>query len=82
MKHYAELDISVKEIATCIVDEAGKIRRELKAPSRPEHSVRVPRHPAWRLERIGLQAEFVAMAVQRPGGGRIAGGCRLVYRGV
>ena len=31
MKHYAGLDVSVKETSICIVDETGKICRELTA---------------------------------------------------
>jgi transposase len=30
MKHCAGLDVSVKETAICIVDETGKVVRELK----------------------------------------------------
>ena len=56
MKHYAGLDVSVKETAVCIVDEAGKILRELKVPSHPEDLVDVLKDPAWRLDRIGLEA--------------------------
>jgi transposase len=56
MKHYAGLDVSVKETAVCIVDEAGKILRELKVPSHPEDLVVALSDPAWRLERIGLEA--------------------------
>jgi transposase len=29
MKHYAGLDVSVKETSICIVDEAGRICREI-----------------------------------------------------
>ncbi len=36
MKHYAGLDVSVKETSICIVDETGKICRELKVTSHPE----------------------------------------------
>jgi hypothetical protein len=36
MKHYAGLDVSVKETSVCIVDETGKVCRELKVPSHPE----------------------------------------------
>ena len=36
MKHYAGLDVSVKETSICIVDEAGRIRREMKVVSHPE----------------------------------------------
>ena len=33
MKHYAGLDVSVKETSICIVDEAGRICREMKVVS-------------------------------------------------
>ena len=36
MKHYAGLDVSVKETSICIVEEAGRIRREMKVVSHPE----------------------------------------------
>jgi hypothetical protein len=56
MKHYAGLDVSVKETSICIVDEAGKICRELKVPSHPEDLLRVLLDQAWNLERVGLEA--------------------------
>jgi transposase len=56
MKHYAGLDVSVKETSVCIVDETGKIVRETKVASHPEDVVRVLNDPAWRLERVGLEA--------------------------
>lgn len=40
----------------CIVDETGKICREVKVASYPEDLVRVLQDPAWKLERIGLEA--------------------------
>ena len=39
MKYYAGLDVSVKETSVCIVDEAGKICREVKVASHPEDLV-------------------------------------------
>src|SRR3982074_2694466 len=33
MKHYAGLDVSIKETAICIVEEAGRICREMKVVS-------------------------------------------------
>ena len=36
MKHYAGLDVSVKETAICIIDETGRICRETKVVSHPE----------------------------------------------
>jgi transposase len=56
MKHYAGLDVSVKETSVCIVGETGKIVRELKVPSHPEDLVDVLKDAAWRLKRIGLEA--------------------------
>lgn len=56
MKHYAGLDVSVKETSVCIVDETGAICREIKVPSHPEDLVQALKNPAWRLVRIGLEA--------------------------
>ena len=56
MKHYAGLDVSVKETSVCIMDEAGTVCREVKVPSHPQDLVRVLKDPAWRIERIGLEA--------------------------
>ncbi len=49
MKHYAGLDVSLKETSICILDEAGKIA------SHPEDLLRTLQDPAWHLERIGLR---------------------------
>jgi hypothetical protein len=35
MDHFAELDVSVKGTGVCIVDEVGKIVREVKVASEP-----------------------------------------------
>ena len=56
MKHYAGLDVSVKETSVCIVDETGAICHEIKVTSHPEDLVQVLRNSAWRLVRIGLEA--------------------------
>src|SRR5580704_15037430 len=56
MKHHAGLDVSAKETSVCIVDETGKICREVEVASYPEDLVRVLQDPAWKLERIGLEA--------------------------
>jgi transposase len=56
MKHYAGLDVSIKETSICIVDEAGKICREVKAPSHPDDLAGLLKDPAWQLVRIGLEA--------------------------
>ena len=36
MDHFAGLDVSVKDTSVCIVDEVGKIVRELKVASEPD----------------------------------------------
>jgi transposase len=56
MKHYAGLDVSVKETAICIVNETGKVCREIKVTSHPEDLVQALKNPEWQLGRIGLEA--------------------------
>jgi transposase len=56
MKHYAGLDVSVKETSVCIIDEAGKTIREVKVASEPEAIVSVLVDEALTIERIGLEA--------------------------
>jgi transposase len=56
MEHSAGLDVSVKETSVCIVDEAGKIVREVKVASEPEALLAVLTNPAYRFKRIGLEA--------------------------
>jgi transposase len=56
MKHYAGLDVSVKETSVCIVDETGAVCCEMKVPSHPEDLARTLKNSAWRLVRIGLEA--------------------------
>ena len=56
MKHYVELDVSVKETSVCIVDDAGVVCREMKIPSHPQDLVQALQDPAWRLVRVGLEA--------------------------
>ena len=56
MKHYAGLDVSVKETSVCIVDETGAICREIKVVSHPEDLLQLLQDPAWHLERVGLEA--------------------------
>jgi transposase len=56
MKHYAGVDLSIKETSICIVDETGKVCREAKVVSHPEDLIQELKDPAWRLERVGLEA--------------------------
>src|SRR5476651_2047236 len=56
MEHFAGLDVSVKETSVCIVDDTGRIVRELKVASEPEALLPVLTNPAYRFKRIGLEA--------------------------
>ncbi|MBA8881010.1 hypothetical protein FHW16_004745 [Phyllobacterium myrsinacearum] len=56
MNHYVGLDVSVKETSLCIVDETGKICREVKVVSHPDDLIEILKDPAWHLVRIGLEA--------------------------
>jgi hypothetical protein len=56
MDYFAGLDVSVKETSVCIVDDTGKIVREVKVVSEPEALLAVLKNPAYRFERIGLEA--------------------------
>ena len=56
MDHFAGLDVSVKETSVCIVDDTGKIVREVKVASEPKALLAVLKNPAYRFKRIGLEA--------------------------
>ncbi len=56
MEHFAGMDVSVKETSVCIVDETGKIVREVKVASEPEALLPVLTNPLYRFKRIGLEA--------------------------
>src|SRR5215831_11027530 len=56
MDHFAGLDVSVKDASVCIVDDTGKIAREVKVASEPDALLAVLKNPAYRFKRIGLEA--------------------------
>jgi transposase len=56
MDHFAGLDVSVKETSVCIVDDTGRVVREVKVPSEPEALLQVLSNPAYHFKRIGLEA--------------------------
>ncbi len=51
MDHFAGLDVSVKETSVCIVDDTGKIVREVKVESEPEALLAVLKNPAYHFKR-------------------------------
>jgi len=56
MEHFAGLDVSVKDTSVCIVDDTGKIVREVKVVSEPDALLAVLKNPAYHCKRIGLEA--------------------------
>ena len=56
MDHFAGLDVSVKETSICIVDDTGRIVREVKVASEPEDLLQILSNPAYHFKRIGLEA--------------------------
>src|SRR6187399_2587472 len=56
MDHFAGLNVSVKETSICIVDDTGRIVREVKAASEPQALLKVLGNPTYRFKRIGLEA--------------------------
>jgi transposase len=56
MDYFAGLDVSVKDTSICIVDDAGKIVREVKVASEPQALFAVLKNPDYRFKRIGLEA--------------------------
>ena len=56
MEHFAGLDVSVNETSVCIVDETGKIVREVKVASEPDALLTLLKNRAYHFKRIGLEA--------------------------
>jgi hypothetical protein len=56
MKHFAGLDVSVKETSICIVNDTGRIVPEVKVVSEPDALLKVLGNPAYRFERMELEA--------------------------
>jgi hypothetical protein len=56
MDHFAGLDVSVKETSVCIVDDTGRIVREVRVASEPGALLSVLRNLAYHFKRIGLEA--------------------------
>jgi hypothetical protein len=56
MKHYAGIDVSLNSSSVCVVDESGKIVRELKVASEPVALIHCLKSLGVRVERIALEA--------------------------
>ena len=53
---YAGLDVSLEETAICVVDETGKVIRELQTASEPEALAKTMAATGLSFERVGLEA--------------------------
>ena len=56
MDSFAGLDVSVKDTSVCIVDDTGKIVREVKVASEPAALLAVLKNPIYHFKRIRLEA--------------------------
>jgi len=56
MYYFAGPDVSVKDTSVCIVDDTGKIIREVKVASEPDALVTVLTNRSYHFKRIGLEA--------------------------
>jgi transposase len=52
MDHFAGLKVSVKDTSVCVVDDTGKIVREVKVASEPEALLAVLKNPAYHFKRV------------------------------
>ena len=57
MEHYVGMDVSLKLTAICIVDGAGKIKREGVVASNPEAIAAFVKSHAPHVARVGLETE-------------------------
>src|SRR6201987_1981301 len=56
MDYFAGLDASVKEPSGCILEDAGRIVKEVKVASEPQALLKVLGNPTYHFKRIGLEA--------------------------
>ena len=56
MTHYAGLDVSMNTTFICIVDEKGKIVKELESASTPEAIDSFLSGTGLQIEKVGLKA--------------------------
>src|SRR5438105_837509 len=74
MDYFAGLDVSVKDTSVCIVDDTGRITREVKVASEPDALLTVLRNLALPLQADWTRSRTaVAMAVQCARRSRLAG---------
>jgi transposase len=65
MEHCAGLDVSVKDTSVCIVDDVGKIVREVKVASEPDDLLQVLRDPAYCFKRSDGKLSTIAVGLNQ-----------------
>jgi predicted NBD/HSP70 family sugar kinase len=65
MDHFGGLDVSVKETSICIVDDTGRIVKEVKVASEPAALLKVLGTPTTASSGLDWKPDPVAMAIQR-----------------
>jgi len=81
MDHFAGLDVSVKETIICIVDDTGRIVKEVKVASEPAALLKVLGNPSYRFKRIGLEAGPLSQWLFSALGGAARAGAMLAEPG-
>ena len=56
MSHYVGLDVSLKTVFICIIDEKGKVVKEQEMPSTPEGISGFLMGTGFKIEKIGLES--------------------------
>jgi hypothetical protein len=77
MDHFAGLDVSVKEMSVCIVDDTGRIVRELKVASEPEAALQVLTNPAY-LSLLKNELRAIGWGQGERAAAPISGGSTLI----
>jgi predicted NBD/HSP70 family sugar kinase len=68
MDYFAGLDVSVKETSICIVDDAGKIVREVRVASEPDALLQVLTNTIYRIKRkAGPLSQWLFSALAEAG---------------
>jgi hypothetical protein len=58
MEHFAGLDVSVKETSVCILDDAGKIVKEVKVASEPQALLKALGNPTYHFKRTSYGRQY------------------------